>query len=202
MAYLEAEAEKIPSDVACYPVRRRALSSAPAVVRMRPHRKRRREETHYVRIPLASFEIEGLIESCCPSQPECLPASAIAASAHVGLWHFATRPSTVFTLAFKGSWGHTPRCSLNRENVENDPLRQSGGPKCCDAHKDNPAHVTVFEIYRDREAHLAHLQTPHFLKYKAMVEKMVNNLQTVDVAQVLPHPNVGICFSFKRWTMR
>ena len=28
---------------------------------MRLHRKRRREGTHYVRIPLASFEIEGLI---------------------------------------------------------------------------------------------------------------------------------------------
>ena len=39
----------------------RALSSAPAAVCMRLHRKRRREGTHYVRIPLASFEIEGLI---------------------------------------------------------------------------------------------------------------------------------------------
>ena len=39
----------------------RALSSAPAAVRMRLHRKRRREGTHYVRIPLESFEIEGLI---------------------------------------------------------------------------------------------------------------------------------------------
>jgi quinol monooxygenase YgiN len=26
------------------------------------------------------------------------------------------------------------------------------------SNKDNPAHVTVFEIYRDREAYLAHLQ--------------------------------------------
>ena len=39
----------------------RALSSAPGAVRMRLHRKRRREGTHYVRIPLESFEIEGLI---------------------------------------------------------------------------------------------------------------------------------------------
>src|SRR4051794_7684686 len=38
------------------------------------------------------------------------------------------------------------------------------------SNKDNPAHVTVFEIYRDREAYLAHLQTPHFLKYKVTVE--------------------------------
>jgi hypothetical protein len=42
-------------------MRMRALSSAPAAARMRLHRKRRREGTHYVRIPLASFEIEGLI---------------------------------------------------------------------------------------------------------------------------------------------
>jgi hypothetical protein len=42
-------------------MRMRVLSSAPAAVRMRLHRKRRREGTHYVRIPLESFEIEGLI---------------------------------------------------------------------------------------------------------------------------------------------
>ena len=42
-------------------MRMRGLSSAPAAVRMRLHRKRRREGTRYVRIPLASFEIEGLI---------------------------------------------------------------------------------------------------------------------------------------------
>ena len=42
-------------------MRMQALSSAPGAVRMRLHRKRRREGTHYVRIPLESFEIEGLI---------------------------------------------------------------------------------------------------------------------------------------------
>jgi hypothetical protein len=47
-------------------MRMRALSSAPAAVRMRLHRKRRREGTHYVRIPLASFEIEGLIRLNLP----------------------------------------------------------------------------------------------------------------------------------------
>ena len=39
----------------------RTLSSAPAALRMRLHRKRRREGTHYVRIPLESSEIDGLI---------------------------------------------------------------------------------------------------------------------------------------------
>jgi quinol monooxygenase YgiN len=50
--------------------------------------------------------------------------------------------------------------------------------------KDNPAHVTVFEIYRDREAYLAHLQAPHFLKYKATVEKMVKSLKLIPVNPV------------------
>ena len=49
---------------------------------------------------------------------------------------------------------------------------------------ENPAHVTVFEIYRDREAYLAHLQVPHFLKYKATVEKMVKSLKLIPVNPV------------------
>jgi quinol monooxygenase YgiN len=50
---------------------------------------------------------------------------------------------------------------------------------------DNPAHVTVFEIYRDRDAYLAHLQAPHFLKYKATVEKMVKSLKLVPVEPIM-----------------
>ena len=38
-----------------------SLSSAPAAVRMRLHRKRRREGTRYIRIPLARCEIDDLI---------------------------------------------------------------------------------------------------------------------------------------------
>ena len=53
------------------------------------------------------------------------------------------------------------------------------------SNKDNPAHVTVFEIYRDREAYLAHLQAPHFLKYKATVEKMVKSLKLIPVDPVM-----------------
>src|SRR5438046_559549 len=49
------------------------------------------------------------------------------------------------------------------------------------SNKDNPAHVTVFEIYRDREAYLAHLQAPHFLKYKTTVEKLVKSLKLIPV---------------------
>ena len=53
------------------------------------------------------------------------------------------------------------------------------------SNKDNPAHVTVFEIYRDKEAYLAHLQAPHFLKYKATVEKMVKSLKLIQVEPIM-----------------
>jgi quinol monooxygenase YgiN len=39
----------------------------------------------------------------------------------------------------------------------------------------------VFEIYRDREAYLGHLQAPQFLKYKATVKKMVKSLNLIPV---------------------
>jgi quinol monooxygenase YgiN len=51
--------------------------------------------------------------------------------------------------------------------------------------KDNPAHVRVFEVYRDREAYLAHLQAPHFLKYKKTTEKMVKSLKLVPLTPVM-----------------
>ena len=49
------------------------------------------------------------------------------------------------------------------------------------SNKDNPTRVTVFEIYGDRDAYLAHLKAPHFLKYKATVEKMIKSLKLVPV---------------------
>src|SRR5436190_11464270 len=53
------------------------------------------------------------------------------------------------------------------------------------SNKDDPTQVTAFEIYRDREAYLAHLQAPHFLKYKATVEKMVKSLKLIPVDAVM-----------------
>ena len=53
------------------------------------------------------------------------------------------------------------------------------------SNKDDPSRITVFEIYRDREAYLAHLQAPHFLKYKATVEKMVKSLKLIPVDPVV-----------------
>jgi quinol monooxygenase YgiN len=40
------------------------------------------------------------------------------------------------------------------------------------AEKDNPTRIRVFEVYADTSAYKAHLEAPHFKKYKAVTEKM------------------------------
>jgi quinol monooxygenase YgiN len=53
------------------------------------------------------------------------------------------------------------------------------------SNKDNPTHVIVFEIYADRDAYEAHLETPHFKQYKATTQDMVRSLklrETVPIA--------------------
>jgi quinol monooxygenase YgiN len=50
------------------------------------------------------------------------------------------------------------------------------------ADKNNPANITILEIYADTAAYQAHIQTPHFKKYKAAVEHMVKHLELVDVS--------------------
>ena len=51
--------------------------------------------------------------------------------------------------------------------------------------KDNPARIRIFEVYASEEAYRAHLETPHFLKYKATVEKMVKSLKLIPVNPVM-----------------
>ena len=45
--------------------------------------------------------------------------------------------------------------------------------------RENRAHVTVFEIYKNIVAYKAHLESAHFKKYKAMTEAMVKSLKLV-----------------------
>ncbi|HVW98121.1 MAG TPA: putative quinol monooxygenase [Mucilaginibacter sp.] len=52
------------------------------------------------------------------------------------------------------------------------------------ADQDNPTHITVFEIYADTAAYKAHLQSPHFIKYKTTTRDMVKSLELVDVVPV------------------
>lgn len=44
----------------------------------------------------------------------------------------------------------------------------------------------MFEIYQSREAYLAHLKTPHFLKYKTAVENIVKSLKLIPVDPIAP----------------
>jgi len=50
--------------------------------------------------------------------------------------------------------------------------------------KEHPTHVTVFEIYANKEAYEAHIHSPHFLKYKNATKDMVKSLELVDVAPI------------------
>ena len=50
--------------------------------------------------------------------------------------------------------------------------------------KDNPAHIRVFEIYASEAAYKAHLETPHFRKYKAATQDMVKSLKLFDTVPI------------------
>ena len=50
--------------------------------------------------------------------------------------------------------------------------------------KDHPAHIRVFEIYADEDAYRAHLETPHFKKYKAATRDMVTQLKLIDAVPI------------------
>jgi len=52
------------------------------------------------------------------------------------------------------------------------------------ADKNNPAHITILEIYADTSAYQSHIKTRHFLKYKAIVQNMVRSLELVDVSLI------------------
>ena len=50
--------------------------------------------------------------------------------------------------------------------------------------KDNPTHVTVFEIYANTEAYKAHLETAHFKKYKSTTKEMVRSLELIETVPI------------------
>jgi quinol monooxygenase YgiN len=52
--------------------------------------------------------------------------------------------------------------------------------------KNNPTHFTILEIYADSTAYRAHLQTPHFLKYKNGTKDMVKSLELVETVPLVP----------------
>jgi quinol monooxygenase YgiN len=54
------------------------------------------------------------------------------------------------------------------------------------AEKNNPTHFTILEIYADEDAYKAHLQTPHFIKYKTGTKDMVKSLELVETVPLVP----------------
>jgi quinol monooxygenase YgiN len=52
------------------------------------------------------------------------------------------------------------------------------------ADKENPAHITVFEIYTDEEAYKRHLETEHFKKYKTVTKDIVKSLKLRETVPV------------------
>jgi quinol monooxygenase YgiN len=50
--------------------------------------------------------------------------------------------------------------------------------------KDNPINVRVFEVYASVDAYKAHLEAPHFKKYKSTTEKMVRSLRLVQTTPI------------------
>jgi quinol monooxygenase YgiN len=52
--------------------------------------------------------------------------------------------------------------------------------------KENPARVTILEIYADSTAYKSHIKTPHFLKYKNGTANMVKSLQLIEVDPLIP----------------
>src|SRR5688500_16006425 len=51
--------------------------------------------------------------------------------------------------------------------------------------KANPTRITIMEIYASVEAYKAHIESPHFQKYKAGTQYMVKSLELVEVDPIL-----------------
>ncbi|EJZ20277.1 antibiotic biosynthesis monooxygenase [Rhizobium sp. Pop5] len=47
--------------------------------------------------------------------------------------------------------------------------------------RDKPNRIRILEVYADQEAYEAHLQAPHFLKYKKGTAGMVTSLTLIEV---------------------
>ena len=51
--------------------------------------------------------------------------------------------------------------------------------------KENPANIRIFETYADVAAYQAHLEAPHFKKYKAVTRGMVKSLKLVETDPII-----------------
>jgi quercetin dioxygenase-like cupin family protein/alkylhydroperoxidase/carboxymuconolactone decarboxylase family protein YurZ/quinol monooxygenase YgiN len=51
--------------------------------------------------------------------------------------------------------------------------------------EENPAHITIMEIYANEDAYKSHLETPHFKKYKSSTNVMVKSLELVETVPIV-----------------
>lgn len=51
--------------------------------------------------------------------------------------------------------------------------------------KDHPNQIRLFEQYADQRAYEAHLQRPHFQKYKSGTQGMVKSLKLIETSPIL-----------------
>jgi len=56
---------------------------------------------------------------------------------------------------------------------------------CAVSVKDHPEQIRLFEIYRNAASYQAHLQSPHFRKYKEQTQQMVKSLTLLDTDPIL-----------------
>ena len=69
----------------------------------------------------------------------------------------------------------------SKASVELEPGVISIYPMC---QKANPNKIRILEIYADKKAYQAHLETPHFKHYKTTTLKMVKSLKLVDMKAI------------------
>jgi quinol monooxygenase YgiN len=50
--------------------------------------------------------------------------------------------------------------------------------------KDDPARILVFEVYADEAAYAAHIEMPHFAKYKRATKAMVRSLKLTETVPI------------------
>lgn len=60
------------------------------------------------------------------------------------------------------------------------------------ADKNDPAKITILEIYADTAAYQSHIATDHFKKYKETVKHMVKSLELSDVTLICSAKKPGL----------
>lgn len=53
------------------------------------------------------------------------------------------------------------------------------------AEKNQPAHISILEVYANTDAYEKHLKTSHFRKYKTKSKRMIKSLTLTDVNPIL-----------------